>query len=195
MVIAGDKNQFAGSHGKSNARKHSKLRELGVELMEVPLPVGDYIFVDDKVQEILDRKAKRNIPVKKMDLLGTYKVAVDSKASIQELAGNICGKDHERIRDEMLLSKNNGIRLVYLIEDDQIDALENLHRWANPRLFLRKRGKQMFPNAVRGVTLMKACMTCRAKYGCEFVFCKPKDAATKIVEILTGGKANGTNDS
>lgn len=188
MIIAGDKNQFAGSHGKSNTRKHSIMRESGVKLTELPLPVGDYILVDDKVQEVLNRKAKRNIPVKKMDLLGTYKLAVDSKASIQELAGNICGKDHDRIRDEMLLAANNSIKLVYLIEDDLIDSLENLHRWANPRLFLKKRGKQMFPNAVRGVTLMKACMTCRAKYGCEFIFCKPKDAATKIVEILTGGE-------
>lgn len=188
MVIAGDKNQFAGTHGKSNAKKHTALRNLGVELIELPLPVGDYVLVDDKVQEVLDRKAKRGIAVKKMDLIGAYKTAVDSKASIQELAGNICGKDHERIRDEMQLAKNNGIKLIYLIEDDQIDSLENLHKWANPRLFIKKRGKQMFPNAVRGVTLMKACMTCRAKYGCEFVFCKPKDAATKIVEILTGGE-------
>lgn len=186
MVIAGDKNQFAGSHGKSNARKHAMIRASGTELIECPLPVGDYIFVDDKVREVLDRKAKRGIPVKKMDLLGAYKVAVDSKASIQELCGNICGKDHDRIRDEMLLAANNSIRLVYLIEDEQIDSLENLHKWANPRLFLKKRGKQMFPNAVRGVTLMKACMTCRAKYGCEFIFCKPNMAAQKIVEILTG---------
>lgn len=186
MIIAGDKNQFAGSHGKSNARKHSMIREQGVDLIELPIPCGDYILVDDKVQEVLSRKSKRNIPVKKMDLLGTYKLAVDSKASIQELAGNICGKDHDRIRDEMLLAANNSIKLVYLIEDDQIDSLENLHRWANPRLFLKKRGKQMFPNAVRGVTLMKACMTCRAKYSCEFIFCKPNMAAQKIVDILTG---------
>lgn len=186
MVIAGDKNQFTGSHGKSNARKHAMIRASGAELIECPLPVGDYILVDDKVREVLDRKAKRGIPVKKMDLLGAYKVAVDSKASIQELCGNICGKDHDRIRDEMLLAANNSIRLVYLIEDEQIDSLENLHKWANPRLFLKKRGKQMFPNAVRGVTLMKACMTCRAKYGCEFIFCKPNMAAQKIVEILTG---------
>jgi len=190
LIIAGDKNQFAGSHGKANAKLHFTLRRMGVELIEAPLPVGDYVLVDDKVQEVLDRKAKRGIAVKKMDLLGAYKTVVDSKGSIQELAGNICGKDHGRVKDDMILAQNNGIRLVYLIQDDSIGSLEDLHKWVNPRLFLKKRGQQMFPNAVRGVTLMKACMTCREKYGCEFIFCKPKNAATKIVEILTGGEFN-----
>ena len=192
ITIAGDKNQFAGTHGKSNARLHNYIREAGAELIEAPLPVGDYILVDDKVQEVLDRKAKRGIAVKKMDLLGAYKVAIDTKASIQELCGNICGKDHGRVRDEMQLAKNNGIKLIYLISDDKIKILDDLHKWVNPRLFIKKRGKQMFPNATRGITLQKACYTCRAKYGCEFLFCKPHEAGKRVVEILMrGGDCDG----
>lgn len=186
MIIAGDKNQFVGKHGKANARLHSQIREQGVELIEIPLPVADYVLVDDKVQEVLDRKAKRGIAVKKMDLMGAYKVAVDTKASIQELCGNICSSDHGRIRDEMSLAKNANIKLIYLVVDENIERLEDLHKWVNPRLWIRKRGKQMFPNATRGITLQKACMTCRAEYGCEFVFTKARDEAKRIVEILTG---------
>ena len=192
MVIAGDKNQFTGSHGKSNARLHNYIREAGAELIEIPLPAGDYTLVTDKMQEVLDRKAKRGIAVRKMDLLGTYKVVVDTKASIQELCGNICGADHGRIRDEMQLAQNNGIKLVYLVFDDKISKLDDLHRWVNPRLFIKKRGKQMFPNATRGITLQKACYTCRAKYGVEFLFCKPHEAGKRIVDILTEGTDNGT---
>jgi ribosome-associated protein len=37
---------------------------------------------------------------------------------------------------------------------------------------------------MRGITLMKACMTMERKYGCRFEFCKPEDAGARIMEIL-----------
>ena len=45
-------------------------------------------------------------------------------------------------------------------------------------------GKPRYPDAMRGVTLMKACMTMERKYGCRFEFCKPEDAGARIMEIL-----------
>lgn len=106
ITIAGDKNQFAeGSHKASNERKHRYIRE-HAELIQIPLPVADYILVDDKVQEVIDRKNDRGIPIRKMDLLGSYHLAVDTKKSLVEVAGCLCNsKNHARIKDDLILAK------------------------------------------------------------------------------------------
>lgn len=126
-----------------------------------------------------------------MDLLGTYSIAVDSKNSILELAGDVCGPDHDRFRDECIMAQNNGIKLVILVEnEDGITTLRELHRWVNPRLWIKKYGRQVYPKAVRGVTLMKACMTVEKKYGCLFLFCTPQEAGYMVLQIL-GGTPDG----
>lgn len=155
------------------------------------LPVGDYILVNDKVKDVFARKEKRGIPVKMMDLLGTYSIAVDSKNSILELAGDVCGPDHDRFRDECIMAQNNGIKLVILVEnEDGITTLKELHQWVNPRLWIKKYGRQVYPKAVRGVTLMKACMTVEKKYECLFLFCTPQEAGCMVLQIL-GGAPDG----
>ena len=197
MKIIEDKNNVVGKHKIKNAYWQSQ----GIEVIRHPLPVGDYILMNDKVKDMLDRKAKRGIEPKKMDFLGTYKVAIDSKKDIQEICGNICGKSHARFRDEVILAKNNGIKLYILVENESftikgkmgvtspyIDCLDNLHKWINPRLWIRKGGRQAYPNATRGITLQKACFSMEKKYGCEFIFCRPKDAGQRIIELLTEGR-------
>ena len=196
MILIEDKAQKEGLHKVKNAYWKSQ----GIEVIRHPLPVGDYIIVNESVQDLLDRKAKRGIEPKKMDFLGTYDVCCDSKAEIQEICNNICGKSHERFRDECILAQNNGIQLYILVENESftiprtnvvspyIGKLEDLHKWVNPRLWIRKGGKQAYPNATRGVTLMKSCYTMEKKYGCKFVFCRPRDAGKTIIELLTGGK-------
>lgn len=145
-------------------------------------------MLNDKIQNVFFRKEKRGIPVKMMDLLGTYNIAVDTKNSIQELCGDICGKQHERFRDECILAQNNGIRLIMLVEnEDGITETCDLHRWINPRLWIRRGGKQLYPHATRGVTLMKSCMTMEKRYGIQLVFCSPMDSPRIIIELLEGG--------
>lgn len=194
MKIIEDKNNVVGKHKVKNAYWKSQ----GIEVIRHPLPVGDYILVDEKVQDLLDRKEKRGIQPKKMDFLGTYKVCVDSKFSIAEICQNVCGKSHDRFRDECQLAMNNGIKLYILVENESftikggvespyISKLDDLHKWVNPRLWIRKNGRQAFPKATRGITLQKACYTMEKKYGCEFIFCRPQDAGKKIIELLTGG--------
>ena len=170
----------------------------GIEVLRYPLPVGDYILVTDKVQDVINRKQKRNVEIKKMDFMGSYKVCVDTKKDIQELIGDICGKQHERFRDECLLAQNNGIKLYILVENKPIvinekkgifspyiESLDTLHRFVNPRLFIWRNGRQLYPTATKGVTLKKACMTMTAKYGVEFLFCRPNQSAEKIIQLLT----------
>ena len=168
-----------------------------IEVLRYPLPVGDYILVDDKVRELIQRKQKRNVEIKKMDFVGTYKVCVDTKKDIQELIGDICGKQHDRFRDECMFAQNNGIKLYIRVENTSItinerkgiyspfiDCLDNLHKFVNPRLFIWKGGRQLYPNATKGITLKKACITMKNKYGVEFVFCKPNESAEKVLELL-----------
>lgn len=177
-----------------------------IEVLRYPLPVGDYILYDERVAELVERKQKRNIDIKKMDFVGTYKVCVDTKKDIQELIGDICGKQHDRFRDECMFAQNNGIKLYILVENEAItinerkgiyspfiDNLDNLNRFVNPRLFIWKNGKQLYPTATKGITLKKACITMRNKYGVEFLFCKPHDAGKKIIDLLV--PTNGALDA
>lgn len=180
----------------------------------MPLPCGDYIIANEKVTDVINRKKERGIPVKKMDFLGTYNVTVDTKKDIQELVGDICGKQHARFRDECILAQNNGIKLYVLtqnaggliggtkdIYNPTIKSLEDLHSWKNPRLFVMKPTKeiigyyktsgkpkykriQRYPTATKGATLMKACMTMQKKYGVEFVFCHNRDQGRLVLELL-----------
>ena len=197
MKLIEDVNNKLTKHNKKNRYFEAN----GIEVERIGLPIGDYIMVTDKVQDVLDRKSKRGIAVKKMDLLGSYTVCVDTKYGIEELVTNICGKQHERFRDECILAQNNGVKLIILVENDGgkvgksdavnpvIRKVEDLHKWINPRLFIMKRennGKwvQKYPSATKGQRLMKACMSMTAKYGVEFQFCSSKESGEKIIEIL-----------
>lgn len=192
--IISDKCQKYGKHEK----KEKWWSDNGIEVLKLPLPCGDYILVDDKVQDLLDRKEKRGVAVKKMDFLGSYSVTVDSKRDMNEIVNDICGVQHERFRDELLLAQNNGIKLYILVEDDggcvsrakgvynkPITCVEDVFSWINPRLWIYRNGKQAYPNASRGSTVAKVMKTLERRYGCTFVFCKPEEAGKKILELLT----------
>ncbi len=200
---------------KKHDLKHKVFEEQGFGLYRVPLPCADYILLNDLSKDVIQRKAKRGIPVKKMDLLGTYTVAVDSKKDMAEIVGNICGKSHDRFRDELILAKNNGIKLYVLVENKgelikgtkdiynkDIKCLQDVFSWKNPRLFIMKPTKevigyykngkprykmtQKYPTATKGETLARAMITMQEKYGCEFVFCTPMESGERIIELLEG---------
>lgn len=209
MILIEDKGQQSGKH----IEKNRYWTELGIEVIQEPLPVGDYILANDKVMDAIFRKDKRGIDVKKMDFLGTYDICVDTKKDIQELVNNVCGKGHARFRDECILAQNNGIKLYILIQNvgglvkgtrdiynPTITRLCDLHKWKNPRLFEMKNsgevigfwrnGKPRYkrvqknPNATKGEALMKACMTMQERYGVEFVFCHNEDQGAMVLELL-----------
>lgn len=191
FTIIEDKAQQAKKH----EIKHQWFSENNVNLLNMPLPVGDYILLTEMVEDVLKRKEKRGIPVKKMDFLGSYKICVDTKRDIQEIIGNICGKEHERFRDEVLLAKNNGIYLYVLIEnEDGIECIDDLLLWENPRTKIQKwvttpsgqrRKVLKYPKATSGSILAKAMKTMSEKYGVKFLFCKPEEAGERILSLLT----------
>ena len=200
MKIGVDKNQLQkGSHAQSNAYNHRMMERAGHELIKLPLQFGDYCEVTDEMQETIDRRGGK---LKKADLVGDIKIAVDRKNSIDEICGNVCSttKAHERFRDEVILAQKCGCKFYVLIEDEKVTSLDDLEHWENPRekkYFIMKARKDKgyklkYPIAKQppasGKTLAKALRTMETKYGVKFLFCKPKDAAERIVEILSNDK-------
>lgn len=200
MKIAVDKNQLQkGSHAQSNAYNHRMMERAGHELIALPLPYADYCEVTEEMQETICRRGDK---LKKADLVGDIKIAVDRKNSIDEICGNVCSTTsaHERFRDEVILAKKCGCKFYVLIEDDKVTSLDDLEHWQNPRekkyfyyKALMAQGKKLrmiLPKQppASGKKLAKALRTMEEKYGVTFLFCKPKDAAARIVELLKDGE-------
>lgn len=186
LKVIYDSAQKAGKHEK----KHQWLIEHGIDLANLPLPVADYILETDRVRDVVARKMKRGVQIKKIDLLGTYSVAVDTKFSITELCQDI-RKDHDRFRDELILAKNNGIKLYILIEND--DGIQNVMELSDleqkKKTVVTKSGdfrtKLKYPHLGSGKQLAKAICTMQEKYGAEFRFCHPDLTGSEIVKLLT----------
>lgn len=170
MIILSDSRQQKGKH----AIKEKWFAENGIELRTTKLYVGDYTLPTDQ------------------------SVCVDTKKDIQELIGDVCGKQHDRFRDECIRAQESGIQLYIVVENrgglikgtrdiynPQISKLEELHNWKNPRLFIFRAGKQLYPTATRGITLQKICYAMQKKYGVKFLFCKPEESAPLIFKLLT----------
>lgn len=113
-------------------------------------------------------------------------------------------KRHGFFHRGLIRAKSYGVKLYILVEnEDGVTDINSLFKWVNPRRKLMvntsevigtwKNGKprykkvQKYPNCMMGQQLAKACLTMQKKYGCEFVFCTPEQAAEKIVELLNNG--------
>lgn len=111
-------------------------------------------------------------------------VAVDTKRNISELAQDI-EREHERFRRECMKAQELEVRLIILTENtDGIDSLESLRRWQNPRAIINFRNGMKPP--IDGTRLSRACATMQERYGVQFLFCAPDDAARRVVELLGG---------
>ena len=101
-------------------------------------------------------------------------IAIDTKKDWVEVAGNICGKQHERFRNECLRAKSVGIRLIILVEEQIC-----LEQWKSPL----NRQKKAYTQ-VKGETLAKAMRTMTEKYGVEFINCSKERTAEVILNLL-----------
>lgn len=174
MIIGVDKNQIIGSHGASNQRKHSQMVREGAELVPLRIPFGDYIRVNDDIRELIEKVGPDRIH--KKDLMDLIDVSIDTKKSLTEVCGNICSKQHERFKEELLKSRG---RLILLIEESGIVDLEDIWWWDNPRL-------KYNPKATKGPALYKSLCTIRDEYGVDIRFCDRKVTGKEIIKILGG---------
>lgn len=145
-IIVVDTRQQDGRH----ALKDAYFEEHGVKTLRSKLIVGDYTRIDNQT------------------------VSVDTKRNILELAGNICGKQHERFRNECIRARECGIKLIILIEEIPPD--NDLSKWKSKR------------TQVSGETLGKAMKTMTEKYGVQFEFCAVDTTAKRIIDILFEAK-------
>lgn len=147
---------------------------------------------------------KNNITIKRTKLyVGDYtfptnqSVCIDTKEEILEVVNNICGKNHERFRNELIRAQEANIKLVILIEnEDNVKEIQDLFKWQNPRLHRYNQIQYMhnigrWANVrlpknppTKGSTLAKAMFTMEKKYGCKFEFCRPIEAGKRIIELL-----------
>lgn len=108
------------------------------------------------------------------------KIAVDTKENMSEIANNI-STEHTRFRNECVSALRDGCQLYVLVENtDGIKAVDEVHKWTNPELKYR-------PRAITGERLEKSMKTMTARYGVQFVFCKPEESALMIIRLLFGG--------
>lgn len=111
-------------------------------------------------------------------------VAVDTKASMSEIAQNIGGTaaEHGRFRRELIKARDMGTHLYVLVENaDGIRSIDEVRGWVNPRLALS-------PKAITGERLAKAMQTMQDRYGVTFLFCRPEESAIIIYKLLERGK-------
>lgn len=143
---------------RNQVTKHKELNDTllakGFTVIRSKLFVGDYTHLDNQT------------------------LCVDTKKDIDEIAGNICGKQHERFREECIRARDNFIRLVVLIEE--IPPNGDLANWKGTKK--RKEGKERGSD---GATLKKAMQTMHEKYGVEFEFTTREKCANRIIELLS----------
>ena len=152
MILIEDTRQVVGKH----KLKNEYFEKMGIEVVRSKLLFGDY-------------QNPKN-----------PSIAIDTKKDIQELIGDLT-KDHERFRNELLLSKKCGAKLIILIEDEKVTCINDLYTWYNWRL-------KKSPKATKGSTLAKMLYTIENNtedYNCQFLFVKKAECGAKIIELLT----------
>lgn len=175
LIIFEDSRQQLGKH----TLKNTYFETHDIEVKRTKLYVGDYTLPTNQ------------------------SVCIDTKKDIQELIGDICGKSHERFRNELIRAQESNIQLIILTEDNggycdkkntiynkPVTSVKDLFQWKNPRLFIMQGKKQKYPNATKGATLAKALITMENKYGVSFKFCKKEEVGENIINILRNGADN-----
>jgi len=148
LIIQEDTRQKAGKHDI----KHAYFAEVGVGLVRCKLPFGDYAPVPP--------------------------VSIDTKENMDEIANNICGKEHGRFINECKAAKAAGCQLIILVENEVgISRIQDVHKWINPRSVYSEK-------CVQGPRLQKAMETITERYGVIFDFCRPVESGERIKEII-----------
>lgn len=113
------------------------------------------------------------------DYAAPPKVAVDTKENISEIASNMCGTmaERKRFREECKAAKSAGCRLVFLIEDKRYNSIGDLY---GKMVFIHNGNGRTIP----GDQLANAMQVMTSRYGVEFRFCSPDEAARCVLQIL-----------
>ena len=169
QVLIEDTRNQPGKH--ENIRKFCEM--CGIRIVRTKLTVGDY-----------------SLPT-------NQSVCIDTKQDLSEVYNNLV-QSHDRFARECDMAAQLGIHLVILVEDDEVDSLENVHKWSNPRMkrymMLRnahKHGAYMGTKLpakppVSSQRLQTMMETFADHHGCEWRFCRKAQTGAEICRILMG---------
>lgn len=117
--------------------------------------------------------------------LNDKKVVIDRKKDLIEWAGNL-GKGHQRFKRELERAKENGYKVIVLIE--QKIAYEDLKTWENPKAITKMRvlkdGTQVARPAMTGLQMWKICEKWKEKYDLSIWFCDKEKSPVVIATCL-----------
>lgn len=138
--------------------------------------------------------------------LDNPRLIIDRKQNLTEICSNVTN-NHDRFRNELIRARDNGIKLIILIEhSNQIKSIDDVAKWQNPRkkeikswvedkCVTGEDGEEYWipahydisvTKAVSGETLANIMRTQERKYGCKFMFCDKLHTGKRIIEILGG---------
>lgn len=151
ITIIEDTCQHTGKH--SNIE--SFIKKISFNYIKNTLPIGDYALLTRRGREILDIKkqaAERNksyakyigrdiktnaerghSTLQKIDLLGTYDVAVDTKQNLDEVLRKIGGLADERIDQQAIRAFNTNTKLYILVGQDDINCMQDVENYCRQK--------------------------------------------------------------
>lgn len=175
MIFVHDTRDQAGKH--KNVEEY--LLSRGHEIVRTKLYVGD------------------------ISLLHNQSVCIDLKGlGMKEVYSNLV-QQHDRFKAEAIRARDAHIKLVILVENDEIKTLDDVIEWKNPRAIqyaelamahahgklLQKKLPSRPP--VSSKRLMNMMRVMALKYGIEWQFCAKAEAGMRVEQILIGGGEYG----
>lgn len=190
ITVIEDTAQQAGKH--SEIEKF--IEKIGFNTMRNTLPVGDYAILTQRGKEILNIKIKaaernrsyanyvgrdirtnsdvgRSI-LQKIDLIGTYDVAVDTKQNLDEVVRTVGGLADERIDQQAIRARNSNTRLYIVVAQDNISNMQDVENYCRD-------------NNYNYTAFSKKINTLEKKYGLRFCICPAGYASLLTIALLT----------
>lgn len=130
-----------------------------------------------------------------ISLLDNQSVCIDLKQGLNEVESNLTHQ-HERFRAECIRAQENGIRLIVLVQEKGIQALDDVATWRNPRrtrwdkisqehAFGRKLHIEISKKPpLSGETMAKQMRAMNERYQVEWAFCAKEETGRKICALL-----------
>lgn len=190
ITIIEDTAQQAGKH--TGIKKF--IEKIGFNTMRNTLPIGDYALLTQRGREILNIKIKaaernrsyanyvgrdirtnsdvgRSI-LQKIDLIGTYDVAVDTKQNLDEVVRTVGGLADERIDQQAIRARNSNTRLYIVVEQDNINNIQDVESYCRD-------------NKYNYTAFIKKIDSLEKKYGLKFCMCPAGYAPLLTIALLT----------
>lgn len=190
ITVIEDTAQQAGKH----AGIEKFIEKIGFNIMHNTLPIGDYALLTQRGREILNikiqaaernrsyanyvgRKIRTNSDVgrsilQKIDLIGTYDVAVDTKQNLDEVVRTVGGLADERIDQQAIRARNSKTRLYIVVAQDNINNIHDVEKYCRDNNF-------------NYTAFVKKINRLERQYGLNFCVCPVGYASLLTVALLT----------